>query len=41
MKGYFWGIGSVLFITLAQFYLKAGVTILHWFKLNHQWMNVN
>ncbi|MGP1947700.1 MAG: 4-amino-4-deoxy-L-arabinose-phosphoundecaprenol flippase subunit ArnF [Arsenophonus sp. NC-PG7-MAG3] len=41
MKGYFWGIGSVIFITLAQLYLKAGVTILHSFKLNHQWMDVN
>ncbi|MGP1928325.1 MAG: 4-amino-4-deoxy-L-arabinose-phosphoundecaprenol flippase subunit ArnF [Arsenophonus sp. NC-WZS1-MAG3] len=41
MKGYFWGIGSAIFITLAQLYLKAGVTILDWFKLNHQWMNIS
>lgn len=41
MKGYFWGIGSVILITLAQLCLKAGVTILPGFKLNHQWMDVN
>ncbi|WP_063656847.1 4-amino-4-deoxy-L-arabinose-phosphoundecaprenol flippase subunit ArnF [Candidatus Arsenophonus triatominarum] len=41
MKGYFWGIGSVILITLAQLCLKAGVIILPEFKLNHQWMDVN
>lgn len=41
MKGYFWGIGSVILITLAQLCLKAGVTILPEFKLNHHWMDVN
>uniref|UniRef100_A0A3B0MLH3 Probable 4-amino-4-deoxy-L-arabinose-phosphoundecaprenol flippase subunit ArnF n=1 Tax=Arsenophonus endosymbiont of Trialeurodes vaporariorum TaxID=235567 RepID=A0A3B0MLH3_9GAMM len=41
MKGYFWGIGSVILITLAQLCLKAVVTILPEFKLNHQWMGVN
>lgn len=41
MKGYFWGIGSVILITLAQLCLKAGVTILPEFKLNHQWMDDN
>lgn len=41
MKGYFWGIISVILITFAQLCLKAGVTLLPEFKLNHQWMNVN
>ncbi|MFS1537949.1 MAG: 4-amino-4-deoxy-L-arabinose-phosphoundecaprenol flippase subunit ArnF [Candidatus Phlomobacter fragariae] len=41
MKGYFWGIGSVILITLAQLCLKAGVTILPELKLNYQWMDVN
>ncbi|CAA2930082.1 4-amino-4-deoxy-L-arabinose-phosphoundecaprenol flippase subunit ArnF [Arsenophonus endosymbiont of Bemisia tabaci] len=41
MKGDFWGIGSVILITLAQLCLKAGVTILAEFKLTHQCMDVN
>lgn len=41
MKGYFWGISSVILITFAQLCLKAGVTLLPEFKLNHQWMDVN
>ncbi|MGP1924663.1 MAG: 4-amino-4-deoxy-L-arabinose-phosphoundecaprenol flippase subunit ArnF [Arsenophonus sp. NEOnobi-MAG3] len=41
VKGYFWGIASVILITLAQLCLKAGVTILPMFKLNLQWKEVN
>ena len=41
MKGYFWGIGSVILIALAQLCLKAGVMILPEFKLSDQWVDVN
>ncbi|KPD02479.1 4-amino-4-deoxy-L-arabinose-phosphoundecaprenol flippase subunit ArnF [Moellerella wisconsensis] len=41
MKGYFWGIGSVLLATAAQLCLKIGVVGLPSFELGWHWLQID